>query len=348
MPNHTAYMRRCFELARRADLDIKSNPPVGAVLVHDNEIIGEGWHKKYGEDHAEVVCLKSVQKRDISRIKEATLYVSLEPCFHHGKTPPCVNLILEKKIQKVIISCQDPTPKVGGKSIQLLKSKGVQVITDVLASQGQQLIRPFYINHTKDRPFVTIKFAKSSDNFIGKVGKQVWLSNSYSRILAHKLRAENDGILVGSNTILADNPTLTTRLFSGASPLRTVLDPTAKTLGDFTIWTDSNNTLLVTDINTSNLNTPKNVLKVNYKDGLKPILKSIYNQGVTKLLVEGGAQTISHFLSENLWDRAFIINTSSKLYDGIKAPNIEGRLLSKMELNRDIILEIENSKVKNS
>ncbi|NNF34519.1 MAG: bifunctional diaminohydroxyphosphoribosylaminopyrimidine deaminase/5-amino-6-(5-phosphoribosylamino)uracil reductase RibD, partial [Saprospiraceae bacterium] len=194
------YMRRCFNLAHKAGKAVKSNPKVGAVLVYKNRIIGEGYHKMSGGPHAEVNCLNSVNPHDRSLIPISTLYVSLEPCCHHGKTPPCTELILKHDIKEVRISVPDPSEEVGGKGIQILKAHGVNVTTGLLPDIGHELIRPFAVRQKNKRPFIIIKIVKSSDHYIGVPGKKIWLTAPYTDVLTHKWRSEVDGILIGTNT----------------------------------------------------------------------------------------------------------------------------------------------------
>ncbi|RMF32110.1 MAG: bifunctional diaminohydroxyphosphoribosylaminopyrimidine deaminase/5-amino-6-(5-phosphoribosylamino)uracil reductase RibD, partial [Bacteroidetes bacterium] len=218
------FMRRCFDLARLGAGRVSPNPMVGAVLVYEGRIIGEGWHRRYGGAHAEVNALASVAPSDRALIRRSTLYVSLEPCCIHRKTPPCTNLILREGIPRVVVSCLDPTPEVNGRGLELLREGGVEVRVGVLEEEGRRLIRfrEAFVRH--GRPFVLLKFACSRDGFLGKPGEQIWISNPWTKRWVHRCRAAADAILVGTRTARTDNPQLTTRLFFGDSPLRIVLD----------------------------------------------------------------------------------------------------------------------------
>ncbi len=222
MNQEEIYVQRCFDMAVLGVDKVSPNPMVGAILVHKNRIIGEGYHEKFGQAHAEVNALRNVEPSDKKYISSSTLYVSLEPCCIHGNTPPCTDLIIKNGIPEVVISCLDQTPKVAGEGVGKLKRSGINVFEGLLKQKGERLsnIRNTFV--TEERPYIILKYAQSLDGFIGKPDRQVWLTNSVSKRLVHKWRQEADAIIVGTNTALIDNPKLTTRYFSGSCPLRIV------------------------------------------------------------------------------------------------------------------------------
>ena len=245
---HELYMQRCIDLARLAGKNVRSNPNVGSVLVHDGRIIGESYHKAYGEAHAERNAIASVRNEDRELIPDATLYISLEPCNISAKTPPCSELIIDSGIKKIVIGTKDPNPKIAGSSIAFLEQKGIHVTQGILEPQARQLIAPFVSNLNK-LPYIILKYAQSTDNYIGKRDMNIWLSNDAMKRKSHIWRTEVDAILVGYNTALTDNPKLTTRLVPGESPLRIILDRDLSLPRTHHVWSDSNKSLFVCDKN---------------------------------------------------------------------------------------------------
>ncbi|MDQ6764196.1 MAG: bifunctional diaminohydroxyphosphoribosylaminopyrimidine deaminase/5-amino-6-(5-phosphoribosylamino)uracil reductase RibD, partial [Bacteroidota bacterium] len=217
-------MNRCIQLAKIAEGNVAPNPMVGAILVHENKIIGEGFHKKYGEPHAEANCINNVRDEHKNLIEQSTLYVSLEPCSHYGKTPPCADLIVQKKIPKVIIGCQDIFKEVAGKGIQKLNDAGIETTVGVLEKECSELNKRFFIFHQKQRPYIILKWAQSANGKIGKKGERIFISNDYTNRLVHKWRSEEAAIMIGTNTAQEDNPSLTTRLWQGKNPVRIIID----------------------------------------------------------------------------------------------------------------------------
>lgn len=336
-------MRRCFLLAEKAGKKVKSNPQVGAVLVHEDRIIGEGFHEIYGGPHAEVNAVNSVKDEDKALIKESTLYVSLEPCRITSKTPPCTDLILKNGIKKIVVSTTDPNPPMAGKSLLHLGAQGVDVTTGILEDDGQFLIAPFKQN-LKKRPFITLKWAKSKDNFMGHQDKQVWLTNEYSKIAAHKIRAENDAIFIGTQTAVIDNPQLTTRLYPGSNPLRIVIDKDHKIPLSHHLLSDDYPTLALSQKVRSLENSSKKYIKVNFDkpDFLMHLMQDLYEKGICRIMIEGGKRTLDGFIKNNLWDQAYIFKTAIELKKGIKAPHCSGRLVSKTEFSEDQMVHIRN------
>jgi len=320
------YIRRCFQIAKLGLGNVKTNPIVGSVIVHQGQIIGEGYHQKYGEGHAEVNAIASVQSENRHLLKKSTIYVSLEPCFHVGKTPPCVNLILEHQIPKVVISLQDPSSKVGGKSIEKLRKHGVEVITDVLKEEGTFTIRRFSTHNKHKRPYIILKYAQSKDGFLSKKGEQVWLTNSFSKRLVHKWRSEEGAILIGKNTALIDNPNLTNRLYFGHSPIRIVIDRNCELPADLNIFNGEVLTIVVCE-KAETLNLPNvEYLELDFNENLLiDLLQALYKKKIASLIVEGGAMTLQHFINENLWDEARIFTANQRIENGIAAPEFHSK-----------------------
>ncbi|HNE27669.1 MAG TPA: bifunctional diaminohydroxyphosphoribosylaminopyrimidine deaminase/5-amino-6-(5-phosphoribosylamino)uracil reductase RibD [Saprospiraceae bacterium] len=332
---HAVFMRRCFDLARLGAGRVSPNPLVGAVLVYEGKIIGEGWHRRYGEAHAEVNAVQSVAPEHRALIPHATLYCSLEPCFHHGKTPPCVDLILRENIRKVVISCTDPNPLVAGQSVKKLTQAGVGVLTGILESEGKALNRPFFKWIRTRRPFVVLKWARSSDGFIGKKGERTPVSGLAALRLGHRWRAESDAILVGTTTALIDNPRLDTRLWPGPSPLRIAIDQRGKLPGTHHLLDDARPTWIVgqtregTWQQTQFFPSDKGEVIPRLLDRLAEANKAI-------LLVEGGATTLQRFLDEGRWDEIRILENKRRLGEGIREPALPAaRLAEEQVLGQD-------------
>lgn len=336
------YFNRAITLAQQAGKAVKSNPQVGCVIVHNDRIIGEGYHQQYGGPHAEVNAIASVTNKSL--LAESTIYVTLEPCNHQGKTPPCCDLILKHRIPNVVVGCVDPTPLVNGTGIQRLIDNGVNV--NVVNHQGcQELVTRFIINQTQARPYTIIKYAQTKDGYIGNPEKEIHLSGGDTDILVHKWRSEVDGIMVGNRTALVDNPTLNTRHYPGDDPTRIVFD--------YHEILDKSSNLLSGDIPTIVLS--KNLkpdhghvtyLVAEEPDNLQSILQAIYEKGINTLLIEGGAYTINQFLEASLWDEARVITCPVSLGSGVKAPQIVGKMVKEVSLIDDRVTYIRNPALK--
>ncbi len=326
------YMSRCIQLAKLGAGNVAPNPMVGAVLVYDNKIIGEGYHKKYGEAHAEVNCIKSVPAEQKSLIEKSTMYVSLEPCSHFGKTPPCSNLIIQQKIKKVVIGCRDIYKEVDGKGIDKLQNAGLEVITGVLEDECKELNKRFFTFHQKQRPYIILKWAQSANSKIGsKNGERVLISNEFSNRIVHKWRSEEAGILIGSNTALKDNPSLTTRLWKGKNPVRIVIDPKLKLPVSLKIFDDESKTMLYNLLKNSS---EKNIEYIQLKPEnlLESLLSSLYENDIQSVLVEGGAKTLQSFIDQNLWDEARVITNGEMIIEeGVDAPAMKNFYLFQQE-----------------
>lgn len=332
---HEVYIRRCFDLALRAGKKTKNNPLVGAVIVYKDRVIGEGYHEFYGGAHAEVNAINSVSDEDQKYLQHSTIYISLEPCNHFGKTSACTELILQKKIPRVIVSTIDPNPLMDGKSLAYLSSKGIEITRGILENEGKDLLRSFIINEKFERPYIILKFAQSKDGFLGKPGQQIWLSNKISKMLVHKLRSEVDGIMVGTETVLIDNPELTTRLFPGESPIRITVDRNHRIPGNYNIKDDQQLTYIFNESKNYTENT-NHYVQCNFNDhALAWSLSYLFEKGICKLMVEGGAKLLNSFIKNDLWDEARINTCPQFLKDGIKAPIVSGFLKDEFWLEVD-------------
>ena len=333
--HHHRYIRRCFDLAKRGGRDTLTNPNVGSVLVFEGRVIGEGYHEKYGGPHAEVNCLASVSDKDKHHIKDATLYVSLEPCCIVSKTPACTTAILDNKIKHVVISVTDPNKKVNGHSVQLLESHGVKVEHSLLQDEGLQVIAPFKA-HLSGRPYIILKFAQSSDGYMGKRGKQVWITNAMSKLKVHKWRSEIDGILVGHSTVAVDNPNLGTRLIPGDSPTRIILTRDVSNLVESQVYKRAEPSIFISPLkNEASSNNIFITEDYNSVDGLERSMQALFKSGINYLMIEGGAKTHKMFIMSNLWDEARILTSPLPLKSGIRAPIISGLKVREENLDGD-------------
>ena len=317
------YMRRCIELAKNGLCNVAPNPTVGAVIVCDGRIIGEGYHVRCGEAHAEVNAIRSV--KDESLLKRSTIYVSLEPCSHYGKTPPCADLIIEKQIPRIVIGCRDPFSKVAGRGIQKLQNAGREVIVGVLEEECLHLIRRFITFNTLRRPFITLKWAESADQFIDIEridGNPVLLSSPLTSMLVHKKRAENTAIMVGRRTALLDNPSLTVRNWYGRNPIRIVLDRNLSLPNDLQIFNGEVPTLVFTEKEHPEEKSVSYITIDFAHNPLNQIMEELYQRNIQSLLVEGGSQLLQSFIDNELWDEAYIEKCPKRLYSGVKAPEI--------------------------
>ncbi len=324
MAVHHKYMKRCFELARQASNNVKTNPNVGALLVYNNHIISEGYHERFGGNHAERNAIDNVSVSDRQFIKDSTLYVSLEPCQIHSKTPPCSDLIIKSGIKKLVVSVSDPNPKMQGKSLRHLKNSGIEVIENILPIQGTRLIQPFKTQLT-GRPYIVLKFAQSSDAYIGNEDRRIQLSNAIANTKVHLWRSQVDGILIGYNTALIDNPSLTTRLVPGNNPLRVILDKDLSLPRTHTLWTDQEQCLFITNKDNHYVsdNSLKRLIQMNSDENfLENLLKSLFEIGIYRLMVEGGAKTLKSFINKSLWNETRIIHTPIIMGSGVRAPFI--------------------------
>ncbi|MDE3125373.1 MAG: bifunctional diaminohydroxyphosphoribosylaminopyrimidine deaminase/5-amino-6-(5-phosphoribosylamino)uracil reductase RibD [Bacteroidota bacterium] len=335
------YMQRCIQLAKMANGYAKPNPMVGAVLVYNDTIIGEGYHQQYGGPHAEVNCINSVAENNKHLISKSTLYVSLEPCAHYGKTPPCSLLIIQNQIPKVVIGMQDPFAQVNGKGIDQLKAAGINVITDVLKNDCQILNKRFITFHTAKRPYIILKWAQTANGFIGSnTTKRLFISNLFTNRIVHQWRSEEAAILIGKNTALYDNPNLTNQYWPCTpQPIRMVIDNTCSLPSTLNIF----NTNFPTWVWNSQKN--ESIGFVSYfklhqsSTVISSILEACYEKNIQSILVEGGANVLQQFIDAGLWDEARVItNLNMSVPNGIIAPKLKSALLSNTEnIQSDLI-----------
>ena len=323
------YMRRCLELAKKGIGTTRPNPSVGAVIVHNDKIIGEGFTSAYGGSHAEVNAIHSV--KDQALLKEATIYVTLEPCSHFGKTPPCSDLIIEKQIPNVVIGTIDTHSVVAGKGIEKLKKNGCNVVVGVLEEECKLHHKRFFTVQNKNRPYVILKWAETADGFIAPKEKEnqapVWISNEYAKQLVHKWRAEEHAILVGTHTVLADNPKLNVRSWTGNNPVRVVIDRSLKLDTNLAVFDESVKTIVITSLDKESIHENLIFEKVNFKKELpKQILEVLSKHKIQSLIVEGGAVTLQSFIKDNLWDEARVFIGNNEFVEGVKAPILNARL----------------------
>lgn len=339
---HEKYIRRCIEIGKNALGSARPNPMVGCVIVHDNTIIGEGYTSPYGGSHAEVNAIQSV--KDSTLLKKAILYVTLEPCSHFGKTPPCSDLIIRHQIPNVVIGTIDTHSKVSGRGIEKLKNAGCDVTLGVLEDECRKHHKRFFTFHNKKRPYIILKWAQTIDGFVApeKTTERapVWITNSYSRQLVHKWRAEEQAILVGNKTVIEDNPKLTIRDWSGTNPIRIVIDlynkiPKDSSILDKTVKTivittsdnkqESEDAFLAYEIIDSKNNVPQQVCNI------------LHTHEIQSVIIEGGSYTIQSFINENLWDEARVFTGMNNFLKGVKAPALESKIDSEKKIIDDTL-----------
>ena len=314
--NHDLLMKRCIDLGKKALGKTYPNPNVGALLFYDGKIISEGFTKEHGKSHAEINVLKKVN--DIEILKKSTLYVTLEPCSHHGKTPPCCEAIYNTNIKKVVIGTNDPNKLVNGKGISFLRNNNINVKTNILEDECKKLHKRFLTFQNKKRPYVILKWAETSDGFISPINKQnkrpFWISNKYSRQLVHKWRSQEHGILIGGQTYIDDSPILDSRLWDNNNPKKFIL--------------------------TNNINfKDSKFIKINHKSNLsaKQICDQLYKNNIQSVIVEGGTKTQSTFIKDGIWDEARIIQSSKTIIEGLKSPKIQSNIIKEFQLSNDKI-----------
>jgi diaminohydroxyphosphoribosylaminopyrimidine deaminase/5-amino-6-(5-phosphoribosylamino)uracil reductase len=340
MPNHEIYMQRCLELAALGMGLVSPNPMVGAVIVHNGHIIGEGYHQKYGEAHAEVNAVNKVieQHRDYADLfKKSTIYVSLEPCAHYGKTPPCADLIIKHNIPKVVVGCRDPFEQVDGKGIEKLIAAGVEVTTGVLEKECKWLNRRFFTRVQKHRPYIILKWAQTNDGFFAPADKsQFWITSLESRKLVHQWRSEEDAVLVGKHTAAIDNPQLNVRYGNGISPKRVVIDRRLELSPSLHLFDQSVETLIFNEIKTGIEGKNKYIALEDFERYVPQyILYQLYLQDIQSVIIEGGAHTLNTFIEAGLWDEARVFTGQINLNKGIKAPLLTGIIASEYEAGTD-------------
>ena len=332
-------MEKCINLAKKGIQDVSPNPMVGSIIVYNDKIIGQGYHEKYGSNHAEVNAINSVQ--DKSLLEKSTLYVNLEPCCHYGKTPPCTDLIIENKIPKVVIGCKDSYSKVSGNGIKKLRNNLIEVIDCILDDKCKELNRRFFCYHEKKRPYIILKWAKSKDNFIAPINqeKPFWMTSEKSKKLVHSWRAEEDAILVGRKTVVADNPSLTVRMCDGKNPIRIVIDKELSLNKKSNVFDDQAETIVFNNIKSAIID-KTTYLKADFNNLNEDILNQLYNRDILSLIIEGGTTTINSFIEKNLFDEIRIFTTDKFLKKGINSPEFPDINLIKTSIINNDKLEV--------
>jgi len=348
MPQHEIYMRRCLELAQLGLGNVSPNPMVGAVIVHNDNIIGEGYHQKYGEPHAEVNAINKVINNFSNYaelLRQSTIYVSLEPCAHYGKTPPCADLIIKHQVPKVVVGCRDPFEQVNGKGIEKLQAAGIEVISGILEEECKWLNRRFFTRVQKHRPYIILKWAQTADGFFAPAdSSQLWITGLESRKLVHQWRGEEDAILVGTNTAAIDNPQLNVRYGMGKLPKRIVIDRKLKLSKHLHVFDQSVETLVFNEIKTEFDGKIKYIGLEDFERFVPQyILYQLYLQDIQSVIIEGGAKTLNSFIDAGLWDEARIFTGETVLNNGIKAPEVKGTIADEIFSGTDQLKIIYNN-----
>lgn len=350
--NNEFYMHRCLQLAEMGLGKVSPNPLVGCVIVNDSKIIGEGYHEKYGEAHAEINAIKTVKNKAL--LSKSAIYVSLEPCSHYGKTPPCVDSIIQYKIPEVIIGIKDPFELVNGNGIQKLKDAGVKVTVGVLEKKSKWMNKRFLTFHTQKRPYIILKWAQSADKFIAPSHSQTekrqadtiafskrantkWISNEFSRILVHKWRTEEDAIMVGTNTARIDNPELNVRDYSGRNPVRILIDKDLSLSTDLNLFNQKYRTIVFSSKSKKSIYNLEYV-KLNFNENvIQQLLEILYNKNIQSVIIEGGRYLLDEFLKQGLWDEARVFTSDCILTSGLEAPELNGQIKFKQQLANDTL-----------
>lgn len=330
---HEKYMRHCLEAAARACAFVAPNPMVGSCIVIDKTIISSGIHEKYGAPHAEVNAIRGASRSDFTR---ATLYVTLEPCSHFGKTPPCVDAIIAAQIPRVVSATQDPNPRVAGNGFEKLRGHGVEVIENILRDEARFLNRRFFSAHQKKRPYVILKWAETADGFIAREDfSSKWISSEQSRTLVHQWRSEEQAILVGTRTALHDDPELTVRAVPGTNPLRVVLDPHGTLPPTRKLWGNEAPTLCVTGTPRAPYGNEEVLLISNQIPLFPQVLEALHARGINSLIVEGGAHTLQQIIDAGTWDESRVFRSPARFIRGIAAPRLPTASTVPHELLKD-------------
>jgi diaminohydroxyphosphoribosylaminopyrimidine deaminase/5-amino-6-(5-phosphoribosylamino)uracil reductase len=325
-------MNRAMELARLGFGNVSPNPMVGCVIVHEDKIIGEGFHQQCGGPHAEVNAVNSV--KDLSLLPSSTAYVTLEPCAHFGKTPPCAELLAKYKIKKVVIANLDPNPLVAGKGVEILRKAGIEVESGMLEADGLDLNKRFFKSFNRKKPYIILKWAETADGFVARKNfDSKWISNEFSRKLVHKWRSEEDAILVGKNTAKYDNPTLNVRDWEGNDPLRIVMDHRLVLEENLNLFNKDIPTICYNILQSSD---EKNLalVKLNEENFIIELLDDLHKRNIQSIIIEGGASTLNNFIEAGLWDEARVFQATTCFGDGIKAPQLVN---AKLEAKEDIM-----------
>lgn len=344
MNDDQRYMLRALQLAKLGGVSVAPNPMVGAVIVHNSQIIGEGYHKKYGEAHAEVNAVNSV--KDKTLLREATIYVTLEPCSHFGKTPPCADLLIRSEFKRVVIAQIDPFSEVAGRGIEKLKTAGIRVDCGILEKEAKQLNKRFITFHTRKRPFITLKWAQTKDGFIDSDRSQKqetgihWISQPETQVITHEIRSTEQAILVGWRTIRNDDPSLTTRAFKGPDPLRIVIDPQLQAPKNARVFTDGMQTLVLNQLEDKTVDETRYIQLADLN--INTILETLFQNGISSVLVEGGGNTLDQFIQSGLWDEALVITGKNEFGSGLKAPVVSKNPVKTVRFGKDQLHYFQN------
>lgn len=334
-------MQRCLDLAQKALGKTYPNPMVGCVIVHDDKIIGEGFHERAGENHAEINAINSVKNSEL--LRDSTIYVSLEPCAHFGKTPPCANKIVEIGFKKVVIGTLDSHEKVNGKGKRIIEEAGIEVVSGVLEKECQELNKLFFTYHQKQRPFIILKWAESGDGYLDKDFKPTQIGNPLTKQFVHLLRSQEHAILVGTQTALTDNPSLTGREVVGRNPIRILIDFNLKVPSDFNLYNDEAETIVFNSLKDT---IERNIkfIKIEKENFLDHLMKKLFELQIQSVIIEGGSFTLQQFINQNLWDETIIIkNEKLKLRKGTKAPNFNFENIGTKQFRDNIVEFYKNS-----
>ncbi len=335
MSTSQMFMQRCLDLALLGMGEVAPNPMVGCVIVYDGKIIGEGYHQKFGGPHAEVNAINSVKNPEL--LSQSTLYVSLEPCAHHGKTPPCSGLIVEKRIPRVVIGTIDPFAEVAGKGIEHMRKSGIEVELGLLEAECREINRRFFTFHEKKRPYIILKWAQTLDGFIDtdrtETQHPTWITNALSKRLVHKQRSEESAILIGTNTAEFDNPALTVREWTGSQPVRMVIDRTGRLDPNLHIFDGKAPTWVFTEMAKPDSENLKFITLDFSRNILPQMMEELFRLDILSVIVEGGSELLNSFLALNLWDRAFVYTGNQFFGKGVEAPHISGQILDFKKLD---------------
>lgn len=342
MAKHQFFLERCIELARLGAGSVSPNPMVGSVIVCDDQIIGEGYHMAYGQAHAEVNAIKNVFEINTNAkelLKRSTIYVNLEPCSHFGKTPPCADLIIMNEIPRVVIGCRDPFDQINGKGIEKLKNAGIEVIEDILTDKCLDLNKRFFTRIQKQRPYIILKWAQTSNGYFSPLDRsQKWISSKEAKQLVHRWRSEEDAVLVGKNTALADDPKLNVRDWSGRDPVRIVIDRRLELPTDLNIFDQTQDTIIFNNIKTDIVGKIKYLELEDFDNSLPQLIAyQLYLLDIQSLIVEGGSKTLNLFLASGLWDEARVFISPQTWEDGVLAPELKGDPNEVQNIGLDIL-----------
>jgi diaminohydroxyphosphoribosylaminopyrimidine deaminase / 5-amino-6-(5-phosphoribosylamino)uracil reductase len=340
------YIQRCIDLALKGKGNVAPNPMVGAVIVLNDEIIGEGYHEQYGQAHAEVNAVNAVQNKAL--LKDATIYVSLEPCAHVGKTPPCADLIVQHQFKRVVVGCLDSYSEVSGKGIQRMREHSIQVDVGVMEQECRELNKRFFTFHERKRPYIILKWAQTVDGFMDPLRTNnekgiYWITHPETKKVVHQWRAEEAAIMVGKNTAIVDNPSLTTREFKGKNPIRILLDSHLETPINANLFNDEAQTLIF-NLDKSAIESSNEWIKVDKMD-LAVIMSVLHKKNIQSVIVEGGKQILEQFIASNLWDEARVLIGENVFLEGLAAPLLNESLVRSIELGKDRLNCYKNTKI---